>query len=193
MNDKKSVLHHPVLVLNKSWIPILIESVKRSLIHIFDDKALFIDPEDYSVYDWEQWIDKYKDEKNEINACSFTVKKPEVIVLKYQNKIPKRNVRLTRKNLLIRDQYRCQYTGQKINLKDATIDHVVPRSRGGVTDWENVVISSKDVNIIKGDKTPEEAGMKLLQKPQRPMYYMFLSNYAENRPQSWEKFLFKNK
>jgi 5-methylcytosine-specific restriction endonuclease McrA len=129
-------------------------------------------------------------EGNYIRTPKFKIKIPELIVLHSYNTVPKYSVRLSRRNLLIRDKFRCQYTGKKLNGKNATIDHVIPRSRGGKTTWDNVVIASIEANNKKANRTPEEAGMKLLSTPKKPHWNSHLfSLLPKEKPTSWKPFI----
>ena len=110
------------------------------------------------------------------------------------DKFPQRSVKLTRRNLLIRDGFRCQYTGKRVSGKDATLDHVIPTSKGGKHTWDNLVIASLAANSKKADKTPEQAGMKLLKKPVEPKWSPVYSKFSRvslkgSHPDSWAKFL----
>lgn len=183
-------LNKPVLVLNKVWIPIRVISAKRCLKLVFADKASIVNPDDYSVYNWEDWqkMDSSNDEVS-IKTTSGTIKLPEVMVLLSYDKVFVRNLRLTKKNIYMRDEFKCQYTGDHISGKDADIDHIIPRSRGGKNTWENMVVCSKKINRQKADKTPEEAGLKLIRKPTRPKSeHLFIDPKIE-KPVSWDKFI----
>ena len=101
------------------------------------------------------------------------------------------SIKLTKRNIYIRDKYRCQYTGKQLKFNEANIDHVVPKAKGGKNTWDNLVVCSKDINSIKGDKTNEEAGLKLIKKPTKPStdspYKLFDTRF--NMPESWSKFI----
>jgi 5-methylcytosine-specific restriction endonuclease McrA len=95
---------------------------------------------------------------------------PRVILLVGYERIPRTRVRLSRLNIYARDGNLCQYCGNRFARTDLNLDHVIPRSRGGLTTWENVVCSCIACNLRKGGRTPTEAGMKLLKKPIRPKW-----------------------
>jgi len=189
-----SSLSRPVLVLNKMWIPIRIVSVKRCLKLVFADKASMVDPSDYSVYDWENWaeLDSSMD-KYSIQTTSSKIKVPEVVILLKYDKVHRKNMRLTKKNIYIRDKYRCQYSGKQIGYKDADIDHIIPRSKGGRNSWDNMVVCAKNINKIKADRTPEEAGLTLIKKPIKPSSGCLLIDPKLDTPVSWNKFIKGNK
>jgi len=174
---KQRTLVSPTLVLNKSWMAIRIEPAKRSFTKVFKGRAQLMDEEDFGLYDWEQWFE------------TFGFRVPEIIVLSSYNKIPRTSIKLTRKNLMIRDDFTDQYTGDRLSPKDATIDHVIPRSRGGKNIWENVVLCHQKVNEKKGNRTPEDAGLVLLNKPKKPHWNPLYSKIVSNRPESWSKFI----
>ena len=172
-----NVLHNLVLVLNKSWMPVRIETAMMSIKRAFSDQARFVDEKTLRVYSWDEWIESFSYPRDEewplealyIAATHINIRVPSVILLKRYNKVPRMNIRLTRKNLLIRDRFYCQYTGKRVRADEATIDHIIPRAQGGRHEWENVVISCKDANTRKANRTPEEAGMKLLTEPKKPV------------------------
>jgi len=183
-------LDRPVLVLNKSWMPIRVITVKRACTLIFADKASVILPDDYSVYNWEKWCNiDVSDDKEGIQLCYSRVLIPEVIVLIRFDKVKIHGVRLTKRSIFIRDQHQCQYSGKKVKLDDADIDHIIPKSKGGTSTWENMVVCSKEINRLKGNRTPEEAGLKLLKQPHCPTYNRVMIDPKTNVPKSWDKFL----
>ena len=188
------VLNRPVLVLNKVWIPIRVVSAKRCLKLVFADKASIVNPDDYSVYDWESWqkIDSSEDDIS-IKTTSGSVKLPEVMVLLSYDKVFIRRLRLTKKNIYMRDECKCQYTGEYLHGKDADIDHIIPRSKGGKNTWENMVVCSRKINRQKADKTPDEAGLKLIRKPSKPRSEHLFIDPKIDIPVSWEKFIQKAK
>ncbi len=166
--------------------------VKRCLKLICSDQASIVDTMDYSIYSWDEWImlDTHSDEFV-IPTTSSNVKVPEVIVLKKYDKVFMKDLRLTKRNIYIRDKYKCQYSGEQLNYDEANIDHVIPRSRGGKKEWSNLVVCSKEINSIKGDRTPEEAGLKLIKKPVKPVSdgpHRLLDDKFD-MPKSWSKFI----
>jgi 5-methylcytosine-specific restriction endonuclease McrA len=95
---------------------------------------------------------------------------PRVLHLQRYERFPSHKVRLTRKNLLLRDDYQCQYCGRRPGVRDLNIDHVIPRSRAGTDSWDNLVVSCRPCNLKKGRRTPQEATMKLLKQPSEPRW-----------------------
>ena len=103
--------------------------------------------------------------------------------------MPNHDVKLTKRNIFIRDGYRCQYSGERVDPKNADIDHVIPISKGGQTVWNNLVVSSKHINRKKGNKSLEESGLKLLKKPKKPNAQSILFDPRKEIPETWKKFI----
>ena len=126
----------------------------------------------------------------DIRGATGTFKVPSIIRLLVV--IPWRahqgRLRFSRKNVIIRDNNECQYCGTKVG-KNASIDHIIPSSRGGKSDYINCVTCCKDCNNRKADRTPEEAGIKLKQKPKRPSFLALYRHYLENPPESWGDYI----
>lgn len=181
----------PVLILNKSWIPIRVRNVEKAIKLVVRNKAMFIDPNNYEVYNWDQWCKLENFSDNFIKTPKSKVKLPEVIVLSLYNKMHTKRIRLTKKNILIRDNFVCQYTGIKLSHKKADIDHVIPKSKGGKDSWDNLVVTSKELNRKKGNKTNREAGLKLIKIPQKPNSSLWFDPKIKY-PESWKKFIFSS-
>jgi len=189
-----SSLNRAVLVLNKMWMPIRVIPVTRALVLMFAGKASGVDCETYYAYNWEDWIKEPITENDRIIiTSSYDVKVPEVIVLSTYDKIYKKDIKLTKRNIYIRDGYRCQYTGEQVKELDADIDHIIPRAQGGINSWENMVVCSKEVNRMKANRTPEQAGLKLIKKPTKPNVDKLLIDPKIKVPESWGKFIKGNK
>ena len=200
---EKNVLNRPTLVLNKQWYPITIWSAKKAFVKVAKGIADIISVDNLPTnvkevvkYTWEEWIENsyYNSEKIPKESCvqcgnDFRIRWPEVVVLKDYAGIPNSPVKLTRRNLLIRDKFRCQYTSQKVSMASATIDHIIPQSKGGKTVWTNVVIATLEVNMKKADRTPEEAGLTLLSKPRRPKWNPMFARFVSEMPESWQQFI----
>jgi len=157
-----------VLVLNATYVPINICSWKRALALLFKDKA-------ESVEKSERLINN-----------KFIL--PFVIRLRHYVPAPLNGLVLTRKNVFLRDNFTCQYCGKEGNL---TIDHIFPKSRGGEDRWTNTVVCCVRCNNKKGDKTPDEAGMKLLSMPYKPPSMLYLHMTRLSRiPRIWHDYFF---
>jgi 5-methylcytosine-specific restriction endonuclease McrA len=125
-----------------------------------------------------------------VSTVSFTIRVPKVILLLFFDRMPKKEVKFTRHNIFERDHNTCQYCGEKFDRKDLNLDHVIPRDRGGETSWENIVCSCVPCNSRKGNRTPHEAGLKLLHKPKRPKWRPMLHlQFSKARDDSWKHFV----
>jgi len=162
-----------VLVLNRNWQAIHVKNPLEAMTIMYSDTATALDirGEDHMIpLRWNEWIklpiDSEKDDF--IQTVRGNIKIPKVLVLCNYDKVPRKRPKFSPKAVWDRDQGICQYTGQKLTLQNANIDHIIPRSRGGKTDWGNCVLTHKDVNAKKADRTPEEAGLRLIRKPQDP-------------------------
>jgi 5-methylcytosine-specific restriction endonuclease McrA len=127
----------------------------------------------------------------ELRSANITMRRPLVIRLVYYVRIPHRiSLPLTRRTVLARDLYTCQYCGKQPARKDLTVDHILPRSRGGYTTWENVVAACQRCNGRKGNRTPEEANMRLLSAPSQPRYVALAMVESADARQAWRKYIF---
>jgi 5-methylcytosine-specific restriction endonuclease McrA len=183
-----------VLVLNKHWQAINISTPADALSMMYANTATGLDirgKEDMVPLTWKEWVNlTSSDDDHFVKTIQGNIKIPKIIILCRYDKVPKKRPKITRKGIWIRDQGICQYTGKKINQNEGNIDHVIPKSRGGATDWTNCVLAHKKVNAKKADKTPEEAGLKLIRQPFVPKE-LPISFYLTNKYniQEWEMFL----
>lgn len=164
----------PVLVLNKSFVPIHITSIKRAICLVFKGLAKVVD-EQYRMFDFQSWAevsDAMHDDS--ISVTRGFIRVPRVILLQFYDKLPSRNIRFSRENIYLRDKNTCQYCGRRFSKSELNIDHVIPLSQGGDTTWQNVVCSCLRCNNAKGGRTPPQADMKLLTKPTEPKYSLFM-------------------
>jgi 5-methylcytosine-specific restriction endonuclease McrA len=153
--------------------------------------ALDIDGDNMVPLRWAQWIKlAVRENDYSVRTPGGLVRVPHVIVLSRFAKVPKRRPTFNARNIWARDGGRCQYTGKPLRAHEGNIDHVLPRSRGGETSWENCVLASKEVNSRKADKLPEEVGLRLLKLPVAPRELpstLFIRNV--NRIPAWCHFL----
>jgi 5-methylcytosine-specific restriction endonuclease McrA len=183
------VLQRPTLVLNRSWQPVNVATVARALVLVWSDSARVVDPDDYQLYDWDDWAQlEPKDDEPFIQCVSQQICVPEVITLTQFNRLPTTTVAFSRRNLFKRDKFTCQYCGIRPKHDELTIDHVVPRSHGGGSTWENCVLACIRCNHRKADRTPKQAGLKIGKVPIRPNWSPAYSRY-EARYESWTKFI----
>lgn len=159
-----------VLVLNYDYTPVNITNITRAIKLIVKEKAEVI-----------------KEGTKILRSEKIEFKAPTIIRLLNYVKIKLFKVVLTKRNILIRDGFKCVYCGDPNNL---TLDHLIPKSKGGKNDWYNLVTCCDTCNKKKGDKTPEEAKMTLLRKPFKPNYYSFLKTYLEKNLTDWQPYLF---
>jgi len=183
-----SVLNTKVLVLNRSYLPIHITVVRRALSLLYQGIARAVD-EQYRTFDFASWADLAAEEDT-IGLVDRAIRVPRVILLQGYDRIPRRYVRFSRFNIYARDGNRCQYCGRQFPRAELNLDHVVPRSRGGTSVWENVVCSCHRCNRLKGGRTPTEAGMRLVRLPRRPQWTPFMTEtYSLRRYKEWMPFL----
>lgn len=161
-----------VLVLNQDYRALTICSVQRATILILLQKAELVSAE----------------QNRYVRSPSRAVPWPSVVRLRAYVSIPYKKITLTRKNVMRRDRHRCQYCGDRDKL---TIDHVMPRSRGGRDTWENLVTACVPCNNRKGNRTPDEARMTLSRKPFRPSHVMFIRDFVGGSlDEDWKPYLF---
>ncbi len=183
------VLHRPTLVLNRNWQPVNVTTVARALVLVWNESARVVDTESFQLYDWSDWSQlKPTDGELFIQAVTMRLKVPEVVALNGYDRLPTASVSFSRRNIFKRDHYACQYCGHQPGTDELTIDHVVPRSRGGASSWENCVLACVSCNKKKADRTPDEAHMRLKHNPVRPDWRPLYAAH-DVRIASWGKFL----
>lgn len=184
-----------VLVLNRQFYAIQITSWRRALTLLYLDHARVVD-QNYRTYDFQDWralsgaITEHPG--GFIDTPQFRLAVPEVIALRVYDKLPESDVKFTRRNIYEHYHYRCCYCGEKFSTADLNLDHVTPRSRGGPTNWYNIVTSCIPCNLRKANRLPDEAGMKLLIEPTKPRWkgpasLVWRSNVRVRR--SWQRFI----
>ena len=199
-SGQPSALDHSVLVLNKLFMAIHIISVKRAFCLLAKDLAEVVSMEDgqYTTYDFETWreVSEYrarnfrKEDDDWVRTASTQIQVPRIIRLTGYDRLPRQTVKFNRRNIFARDVNQCQYCGKKFPTSELSLDHVVPRSQGGQTTWENIVCACVACNVRKGGRTPKEAGMHLIRKPEKPKRSPMLNLKLTNRKyQTWRTFL----
>jgi len=183
------VLQRPALVLNRNWQPVNVATVARALVLLWNESARVVDPADYQLYTWADWsrLAPRADEPV-IRTIRHRLRVPEVIALTAYDRLPTAAVTFSRRNIFKRDHFTCQYCAVQPGPEELTIDHVLPRSQGGTSTWENCVLSCIECNKKKADRTPEQAGIRLRKPPVRPVWKPL---YAAHRVRiaSWSKFV----
>ena len=151
----------------------------------------------YANYSFESWREiselkaSFKEPHEDwISAVNFEIQVPRVIRLLSYDKLPKQTVKFNRRNIFARDNNQCQYCGKKFPTSELSLDHVVPRSQGGQTTWENIVCACVACNVRKGGRTPREANMHLIRKPEKPKRSPMLNlKLTQKKYSSWQSFI----
>jgi len=160
-----------VLVLNQDFSALTVCSVRRAITLLHLRKA--------------DLVEAFPNRA--IRSPSVSFPWPSIVRLRFYVRVPYRRIVISRKNILRRDGFRCQYCGQRDNL---TVDHVLPKSRGGRHVWQNLVAACITCNNKKGNRTPDEARMSLKREPFRPSYVMFIRDYVGTIEETWKPYLF---
>lgn len=179
-----------VLVLNRSFLPLHITSVRRAFCLLYMGIARAVD-EQFKTFDFESWSKLAVVEREEaIGLVDRMIRIPRVILLITYDRLPIGHVRFTRLNIYTRDNNTCQYCGKKFSKSDLSLDHVIPRSYGGKSTWENIVCCCSTCNRKKGGRTPQESSMILLKKPKRPNWTPFYKiSLKDLKRKEWLPFL----
>ena len=192
-----AVLDQKVLVLNKVWQPINIIKPFDAICKLYTGKAEVIDP-NYMNYDFYNWVENWSDlnsthdwESRMLTTSQFRFPIPEIIRVNDFKGYVDNAIKFNRENVYKRDNYTCQYCNVKFSTKELNLDHVIPSSKGGRMNWKNIVASCKPCNSKKADKTLQEAGMELVNKPIRPHCSQLQSKIGKTMPKSWEDFISK--
>ena len=193
-----SALNKEVLVLNKHWDPIDVVDVRHALSQMASHQMVgfdFAQKDAFYPVTWEEWLLlDVRAEDDFIQAVNFKVRAPRVVMaVKYAKTVMKRP-KLTLKSLAERDGGRCAYTLEELSHHDRTMEHVLPKSRGGQTRWDNVVLAKKKINNRRGNKSLEEAGLTLKIKPHTPKPKTFAATlHGRIKFSEWKQFIKTNK
>lgn len=201
-----------VLALNRNWQPIGHTSVKKAFVAMSggneeNPAALGLDisyaqlengewdfsaPTNMTALMLDAWMEiPVRECDFAIHTAKRTIRVPTVIISANFTNIPHIEKKANRKNVAERDQFLCQYSGRKLTRHTMTIDHIIPKSRGGRDTWENLVACHKDINSFKDDRTPEEAGLKLLRRPLAPKAVPASVSIREIAHRDWAHFLIR--
>ncbi len=189
-----------VLVLNRSFVAVHITNVRRAITLLFRELAEVVHVEDghYGAYSFESWRELSEmeaalgegREHDWLRAVDFQLRAPRVIRLMGCDRGPRQGLRFNRRNVFARDGNRCQYCGRHFPTSELSLDHVMPRSRGGITSWENIVCACVACNVRKGGRTPQEARMELIRQPVKPKRSPLLAIKLGNpKYASWKSFV----
>lgn len=184
------VLDERALVLNKNWVPIKTATVRDAFCLVFKGAARIVEPSTFETFDFKSWSQLSVERgKPHVRTVRLSIRAPEVIVLTQYGGYPAQQVVFSRRNLFKRDRTICQYCGKAPGAENLTIDHVLPRAKGGVSSWENCVLACIDCNTRKAARTPEQAGMRLLRVPVEPRGSPSITFMLGARKESWEHFV----
>lgn len=162
------------LVLSDGWVPMVVVPWQRAVSLVYDGKATIVE-----------------ESEQVIRSPSTEMRVPSIIAFKKGSRPKKKAIKFSRENIMIRDNWQCQYCSAKLQHDTLTYDHVLPRSQGGKTSWDNVVACCYSCNQRKSNRTPQEAKMHLLNTPVRPKYLpnLFRMRWTESMPESWKPYL----
>ena len=166
-----SILNRKVLVLNQSYEPLMVINAKRAIVLIIKEKV--------------KMLEKYSEN---IRSVQNSFDLPSVIRLNFYVHLKYKDIVLNRRNILKRDDYRCQYCAKQAT--PLTLDHIVPKNKGGKDSWENLVAACSKCNTRKGDTLLKHMDMKLLKKPRKPSKLFQLQTYVNKKQDNWKQYLF---
>ena len=196
-----AALDASVLVVNRLFMAVQVVSARRAFTLLCKEVAqvVSVDEDDkYNFYDLKSWIEvsqlkaEFEEHQNDdwVHTVSFAVRVPKVIRLLLYDRFPEQTVKFNRRNIFARDENRCQYCGEKFSTSELSLEHIVPRSRGGESTWQNVVCACTECNKRKGGRTPREAHMKLVRRPVKPRRNPLLKlKLRSEKYESWKQFL----
>jgi 5-methylcytosine-specific restriction endonuclease McrA len=184
-----------VLILNKNWHPINVIPSLKAAKDLYSGR-LDVVTSTYQIYDFFDWVENWSDFKEienfngrMIRTPSFTFPLPEIAKVRNYKGCYYGPANFNRENIFIRDNFTCQYCGKKKAGNELNMDHILPRSRGGKSNWMNIVLSCIPCNTKKADRTPEEAGMPLLRQPFTPTWSQLRTKIPNKPPKSWEELI----
>lgn len=199
MTADSPALSASVLLLNRLYMALRVISAKRAMTLVYRELAEVVSVEDgqYLSYDFDSWVEvsaakaAFEPAAHDwIRTVRFQIAVPRIVRVLGYDKVPRVDVKLNRRNLFARDHNRCQYCGRRFPSSELSIDHLIPRSKGGTTCWDNVVCACTRCNVKKGGRTPEQAHMSLIATPRRPRRSPVLTiKLSDSRYASWKQFL----
>jgi len=194
-----SALDASVLVLNRSYTAIHVVGARRAFRLLCSERAEVVSQagEQWNTYDFGSWIELsqaralFKEEHSDwVHTFHLAIRVPRIIRLLLFDRRPRRTVKFNRRNLFARDKSHCQYCGRRFPTSELSLDHVVPRSRGGLSTWTNIVCACTRCNARKGGRLPHEAHMTLVRKPYRPKSSpVLVLKIASPKYHSWKHFV----
>lgn len=194
-----SALDASVLVLNKLYMAVQVINVRRAFCLLVKDLAEVVTVEDgyYQSYNFHSWREvsearsQFRGPDDDfVRTVQFDIAVPRVIRLLGYDRLPRQRVKFNRRNLFARDHNRCQYCGKRFATSELSLDHIIPRSRGGLATWDNIVCACLKCNVRKGGRTPREANMALIREPVEPRTSPVLHlKLSHGKYRSWKAFL----
>ena len=187
-----TALNDNVLVTNRAYCAVNVAPARVVFGRLFNDQCRVVYGDKFQTATYQQWREmSYGYEGDDVvRTPSYQMRVPSVVMLPKFDRLPTKEVRYTRSNIYNRDGYCCQYCGERFSKDDLNLDHVIPRDHGGESNWENIVCSCIECNTRKANRTPAQAGMRLIKLPKRPMWRPFVSVRLEKiaKPE-WQKFM----
>ena len=169
--ERLPLLNKSVLVLNQSYEPIQVCSVRRAIVLVYRGRAEVIEALDIRI-----------------RSVSAQFPVPSVVRLCLYVRVPSKHLALSKRNVLKRDRHQCQYCGTRLGRM--TVDHVVPKTMGGRDSWENMVCACQHCNNLKGNRSPEQVGLSVLRKPRSPNNVTFIRHFIGVPDRRWRPYLF---
>jgi 5-methylcytosine-specific restriction endonuclease McrA len=193
----EAVLDQPVLVLNRLWQAVNVIGAKRAFALLARGHAHVVHhhEEDFRVFSMMDWIDFSRSNPpvevlDMVHTPNRLIRMPRVILLSFFDKLPCKELKLTRSNVFERDKDQCQYCAKVFPREELNLDHVIPRHYGGKTTWENIVCSCIKCNSKKANRLPHEAHMRLIRKPVKPKWRPVISLVLKtHHREMWKDFL----
>ena len=187
---------HRVLVLNRLWQPVNIVGTLRAMSLLFRGRASVVhsDESGHRIFAAAEWV-TYSlavppPAAEAVRSPCIVLRMPRVVLLGAYDRVPRREIRFSRRNVYLRDAHTCQYCGRVFREEELNLDHVVPRDVGGKTNWENIVTACVRCNSRKANRLPEQAGMSLRRPPVKPKWRLVVaSSLAPEEQVAWKEFL----
>ena len=197
------------LCLNSIWQPINTKTVGEAVSDLYagsykaldisyekkpDGSVDFERPLNMNPLDWGDWVKlDVRDYDLYVRSAKLKIRVPTVLVCQTFSKMPFKRLSLTPENIRKRDNNTCQYTGKKLKSEEGSIDHIVPKSKGGENSWDNMVYCDKKLNTLKGNKSLNEANLKLIKNPTEPKGKPIASTIDKSNHYDWKHFLINDK